>query len=882
MLRQHPCAQAVLCLLVAGTLGCQPVMRERFAADICNDLQVKHYKKAATDINYPDAHVDRLNEVEKTQPPRTLRNPHTREIWDLTLEEALRTALINSKVMRDLGARILTAPAATNTVYEPAIQESDPRFGVEAALSQFDTQFTTNMFWEKNDRVLNQQTPGLNPPVFQQDLHRFQAGFNKTAATGTNFFLRNNTTYDQNNNPNNRFPSAWETDFELGFQHPLLQGGGVTFNRIAGPNATPGFFFSNGVLIARVNNDVSLADFEAGVRRLVSDVENAYWDLYFAYRNLEARKRGRDQALEFWRRLKADPKSLASYAEAQARSQYYLFRGQLEDALSGVPGGSTQSGGGSSAGTFRGAGGVYARENNLRLLMGLTANDGRLIRPIDEPSTARVEFDWHSVLTEALCRRVELRRQKWIIKRRELELIAARNFLKPRLDAIGLYRWRGFGDNLIDPDNPGGLDNAFGHLTSGDTQEWNFGLQFTLPIGFRQAMAAVRHAELNLARERAVLQEQELQVSHDLTSAIRELHRAYQVTQTNYNRRLAAEKEVLSIETAYGLRAGNESRQVSANDVLEAHRRLADAETEYYRSLVEYNLAIKAVHFEKGSLLEYNSVALAEGPWPCKAYNDALKRARRRAVATRLNYGYTLPGVVSRGRYRQNGGEAEPVYIEEVPHTAPPEEIQPLPAPGNNDEQPLPMPVAERASTAMRQAPANRDAAVQPASHEVSANDVEDFPEPQKLLVNEAKPLPPVVEEPAPPAPSTPAGLEPQTALPSAVQPAVRKVPARALEVHGALRGTEARVPAKAQDLFGALRSVAEERQPDVKQVAAEVPARPDRQVQKPPAAAAAKAHDWSSVRRVYVHQKTEERRVPTQPARETDQPAAGWKSTKR
>ena len=32
--------------------------------------------------------------------------------------------------------------------------------------------------------------------------------------------------------------------------------------------------------------DISLADFEIGLRDFVSNVENAYWDLYFAYRNL--------------------------------------------------------------------------------------------------------------------------------------------------------------------------------------------------------------------------------------------------------------------------------------------------------------------------------------------------------------------------------------------------------------------------------------------------------------------------------------------------------------------------------------------------------------------------------------------------------------------
>ena len=41
--------------------------------------------------------------------------------------------------------------------------------------------------------------------------------------------------------------------------------------------------------------DIALVDFEIGVRNLVSDVENAYWELYFAYRDLDAKIAGRNR-----------------------------------------------------------------------------------------------------------------------------------------------------------------------------------------------------------------------------------------------------------------------------------------------------------------------------------------------------------------------------------------------------------------------------------------------------------------------------------------------------------------------------------------------------------------------------------------------------------
>ena len=45
-------------------------------------------------------------------------------------------------------------------------------------------------------------------------------------------------------------------------------------------------------MLARINTDIALANFEASVRNLVSDVEIAYWELYFDYRSLGTARQG--------------------------------------------------------------------------------------------------------------------------------------------------------------------------------------------------------------------------------------------------------------------------------------------------------------------------------------------------------------------------------------------------------------------------------------------------------------------------------------------------------------------------------------------------------------------------------------------------------------
>ena len=609
--------------LVSLLVGCNP--QQPFYLNEDGDLS--HYVGVATDIEYPDVDLPSLDEVEGTMAPATVMNFDHLEVVDLSLEEAVRIALENSKVLRNLGgvafgpsgvqgdpSGLLSNPDGTPTTYLPALSESDPRFGTEAALSAFDTQFTTNVFWEKNDTPQNVVgfVTAFRPRVFQQDLGTFQAQLRKTAATGGVWSLTHNVRYEWNNAIGARkWPSDWATNLEAEFRQPLMQGAGVQYNRIAGPGAIPGF--NSGVMIARLRTDITLTDFEAGVRNLVNDVERSYWNLYFAYRRLDTAVTGRDATLKAWQTIKVKRDVQAEggtiQSEAQARNQYFVFQSIVESSQSNL----------------------FKTENVLRYTMGLSPTDGRLFRPSDEPTRALARFDWQDVLAEGLSRAVELRRQKWRVQQRDLELIAAKNYLLPRLDAVGRYRWLGLGDILVEGSNTidadGDITNAYGSMTSGAFQEWQLGLELSIPLGFRKEMAGVRNAQLALARERAVLQEQELELTHQLSNAMRDIDQYYVTTRTNFSRVLAAKDEVDGRKAVWVAGVDPKFEGDAINLYLNALQRQAEAENEYFRSLVDYNVSIAQLHLRKGSLLEYNGVYLAEGPWTGKAHFDALRQS---------------------------------------------------------------------------------------------------------------------------------------------------------------------------------------------------------------------------------------------------------------
>jgi len=153
----------------------------------------------------------------------------------------------------------------------------------------------------------------------------------------------------------------------------------------------------------------------------------------------------------------------------------------------------------------------------------------------------------------------------------------------------------------------GRFNNAVRDLLSGDFQEWMLGVEVSMPVGFREAYNALRNSQLRLAREQAVLQESQREIRHDLANGIADLHRAYEVSLAAEQRRAAVTLRRQLLEQR-NERTGN----IDSAALLDVYRQEADADAEYIRALVDHAIAIKNIHFEKGSMLEYCGVLLAE------------------------------------------------------------------------------------------------------------------------------------------------------------------------------------------------------------------------------------------------------------------------------
>ena len=297
------------------------------------------------------------------------------------------------------------------------------------------------------------------------------------------------------------------------------------------------------MLVARGNTDVSLTELDASLCSLVSDVDAAYWDLFLQHRLTEIAVEGRNRALQTWQKENAAANEKERKAEAEAREQYWAFKVAAQQARAQV----------------------YHAETRLRFLMGIPATDGRLIRPADKPSTAKLSVDWQQATSEALRRSPAIREARVRVKQRELELSAAEKYVVP-----------------------------------GDEKDSAAAIQ--------KNKEGIANANLALARDRARLLDAELEVSSQLADALAVMGTKQRLVEANFNSQAAAQRNMAVVQVAHDL-----NRETISFDVLlQAQRSVADAHGTYLRSLADYAKAVSRFHFRKGTLLDYRSIELAE------------------------------------------------------------------------------------------------------------------------------------------------------------------------------------------------------------------------------------------------------------------------------
>jgi outer membrane protein TolC len=581
--------------------------------------------------------------VPAAQMPSTALDP-TRPPRNVTLKECIAIAVEKGNLGSAGGSQNAGFPndsivqfngrntGGTDTiralVLDPAIVGAD----IERSLSKFDARLISSLTWSKNDQpvvnfqqqITNGDAASISTTLAKPLPTGGVAGI--TFSTDYRKFAVTSSQFAQNVNP------AYTPRVQFLFEQPLLQGFGIEINQLA--QSHPGSLLiqglrpsggqtTEGILITRIRYDQQKAEFDRQINQMLVNVESAYWNLYAAYYNLYAQEETLKQAFDLYTVIKKryEVGTVRQQELTQTESQYWTFRRNVLEAR------------------FQ----VQDAERNLRGLLGETSfSDGLRLVPVDEPTLAPYAPDFYEQANEALAARPELIIARHDLKFSQLDLLLQKNLRRPDLRFFASQDIAGIGTRLdgseIITENVGGQtnivqSNALKNWANNDSNSWQLGLRLDIPLGFRDANAAVRQAQLRMVRSYYQLADGERKTLELVLRQYRNLAFRHQdiiyrrATRVALEQTLALNKKLID---------GGAWDVNTLFNILQVQQNFATTLAAEFQAIAAYNTALAALEFEKGTIQRYNNVSVGEGALPPHVQKKAADHFSARNAALKL------------------------------------------------------------------------------------------------------------------------------------------------------------------------------------------------------------------------------------------------------
>ena len=302
------------------------------------------------------------------------------------------------------------------------------------------------------------------------------------------------------------FNPSITSNLNVSFQQPLLRNRGTYINRLP-------------ISVARSNLRLSEYQLRDRLMTLLTDAENAYWDLVLAREDLKVQEKGlelRDQAL----------KRAQRELELGAIPQLDIYQPQAEYASAEIQ---------VSQARYR----LLQSEDRLRRQIGADLDpDYRKIPIVPAesvaPSTDTAPIDAEAAVERALARRPDLKVAIQRLDVDDLTIKQAANLLRPILTLTGNYTSQGRGGTFLERQNvfgqsstlrtvPGGLGDAFDQLFGFNFPVYTFGLTLNLPIKNRSAAADMADAVVRKRQDTLTVRSTEQAIRLDVLNAVNQV-----------------------------------------------------------------------------------------------------------------------------------------------------------------------------------------------------------------------------------------------------------------------------------------------------------------------------------------------------------------------
>ena len=469
----------------------------------------------------------------------------------ITLEAAIRRSLAGNLTIQI--ARF--GPPIVRTTLVEAEAMFDPSWFLNSAVSRVRQQ-AGNFFAGANILVAKQWT--------------FTTGLQSLLPTGATVQLSQDWTW-QHSNDQYLSPNPQDvSDLVLSVTQPLLRNGGVEVT-------------TSPIVLARLDEKISVADFKNTVMSTILTVETTYWNLVVAQTQVQALTEALTAAQENLRIARRrfeegkDTRVIVSLAESAATSRQAdlvaarLALAQTSDLLKRL-----------------------MNDAELPLTQPVVLEAGE--SPLTKPVSVGLALLQQSIAT-AMINRPEMQEAQARLDQADLRERVARHGMLPQLDLVASYGLSGLGKDL-----DRSLDKEF----TAQFYEWSVGLNFSLPLGNRARTSA--HKRSQLVEDQTLRQREDArqQVILDVSEAVRNLAAAEEAIQARHAAREAVEQTVRDEQAFVGAGAA------LLKDLLDAQRDLASAKVAEMRAMADYMTGLAALEKAKGTLLEYNNIQILD------------------------------------------------------------------------------------------------------------------------------------------------------------------------------------------------------------------------------------------------------------------------------
>lgn len=442
---------------------------------------------------------------------------------------------------------------------EPKLKEDD----VKIAKADFEPTFNAEYSVQDKNEISSSTLQGAD--VFNTQDMNFNADVSGKFISGTEYKTEFLNQRYKSDSRNQIFNPYYVIEPKITITQPLFRDFGIIVNKAD-------------IIVAQNNRLQSGASFKDTVMDVISKAKIAYYNYIFYLENYAIAKLSLERAQHLLEINKARyQKGLISSVDlleteaAAAQREKTVLTAEAQ---------------------------VKKAEDDLKLITNLVDDPevwNAKVELIDKPAFIVEEVDLLQSLKDAFEYRPDYYSAKIDLKSRNIKIVSAKNTLLPTVDLTGSFGLNGLGKDYQD---------ALKKVNS-DYTDWSVGVKFSLPWGSGDR---AKYDQRQLEKAQALLAFKRLE--QNIILEIRDKVRLAKTQKQQVDvAKLSQEKEAQNYEAQKERYAAG---QVSTHDMLDYQDKLSQAELDYVKALIDYNIALINLDKSQGVTLAKNNIKLEE------------------------------------------------------------------------------------------------------------------------------------------------------------------------------------------------------------------------------------------------------------------------------